>query len=68
MWIKVHSAGVKPNTIFVQTEQICAIYKDLREQRYNCGTIIQFSGEENNYVGVSESADEIMEMIRKHER
>ena len=59
MFIKLHFPG-NNDIVYVCKNQICAIYPD---QRDNNDTIVQFCGEEENYVFVKESPEEIIKMI-----
>ncbi len=54
-----HADGKK---IYVNPEQVCAVYP------YFNKTVIQFSGEEINYLGVLESAESIANMIMRGEQ
>ena len=61
MWIKLHFY-LSGDEIWAQTQHICATYPDQREQ-YKGGTCVQFDGDEENYLLVRETIDEIGGMI-----
>lgn len=61
MWIKLHFY-LSGDEIAVQTQNICAVYPDQREE-YIGATSIQFAGTEDNYFSVRETIDEIEAMI-----
>lgn len=61
MWIKLHFYQ-SSDEVVVQTQNICAVYQDQRKQ-YKGTTVVQFTGEETNYIQVKESMDEIGAMI-----
>lgn len=62
MWIKVHFQS--GDEVAVNTQNICAVFPDQRtEYKVKGITCIQFAGEEENYIHVSESIDEIGAMI-----
>lgn len=63
MWIKLHFYW-SGDEIAVQTQNICAIYPDQREE-YIGVTNIQFAGTEDNYLTVRETIDEIGAMITR---
>ena len=51
--------------IYVNLEQVCAVYSCFKQEDK---TIIQFSGEEKNYLEVLECADSIANMIMRGEQ
>lgn len=51
--------------IYVNPEQVCAVYPYYKQEDK---TVIQFSGAEENYLEVLESADSIANMIMKGEQ
>lgn len=61
MWIKLHfyQGG---DVVAVQTQNVCAVYSDQRKQ-YKGATCVQFIGEEESYIQVKETVDEIEAMI-----
>lgn len=61
MWIKLHF-HLSGDEMWVQTQHICAIYPDQREQ-YKGAICVQFDGDEDNYLLVRETIDEMGAMI-----
>lgn len=61
MWIKLHFYW-SGDEIAVQTQNICAIYPDQREE-YEGVTVIRFAGTKDNYIFVRETVDEVEAMI-----
>ena len=61
MWIKLHLFR-SGDEVAVQTQNICSMFPDQREQ-YKGVTCIQFIGAEENYIQVKETVDEIGAMI-----
>lgn len=61
IWIKLHfyQSG---DEVFVQTQNICAVFLDQRKE-YKGATCVQFAGSEENYIQVKETIDEIGAMI-----
>lgn len=51
--------------IYVNPEQVCAVYPYFKQEDK---TVIQFSGEEKNYLEVLESAESIANMIMRGEQ
>lgn len=60
MWIKLHFYW-SGDDIAVQTQNICAIYPDQREECKGA-TNIQFA-DNDNYISVRETVDEVEAMI-----
>ena len=61
MWIKLHFFQTG-DEVMVQTQNICAVYPG-KSYKGAISTVIQFCGEEENYIQVIESIDEIGAMI-----
>lgn len=61
MWLKLHLIDSE-DEIHIQSSNICAIYPDQREG-FNNRTIIQFVGNEENYLYVKETPEQIMNMM-----
>lgn len=62
MWIKAHFVD-NGDVIWLQTQNIAAVYPDQGNNKYRGQTVIQFPGEKNNFIKVKESVNEIGEQI-----
>lgn len=62
IFVTRHADGKK---IYVNPENICAVYPYFKQEDK---TVIQFSGEEQNYLEVLESAESIANMIMRGEQ
>ena len=62
MWIKAHFVD-NGDVIWLQTQNIAAVYPDQGNSKYRGQTVIQFLGDETNYLRVKESVNEIGEQI-----
>lgn len=62
MWIKLHSYFYPDEEMNVQVENICTVYRDDRDDMRDA-TVIQFAGESENYISVTESPEEVMRKI-----
>ena len=60
MWIRAHFNN--GDEVIIQTKNITCFYKD-QSAGANKDTIIQFVGNEDNYIIVQESVNEIRERI-----
>lgn len=61
MWIKAHL--LNGDVIHMQTQNIVAVYPFQANNVYNGQTVIRFVGDEDNWIRVKETVDEILSKI-----
>ena len=62
MWVKAHFIN-SGDAVYVNTQNIVAVYAYQGDNQYKGQTVIQFSGDEDNYIIVKETVDEIGEHV-----
>ena len=62
MWVKAHFID-GGDVIYINTQNIVAVYAYQGDGQYKGQTVIQFSGDEDNYIRVKETVDEIGEHV-----
>lgn len=62
MCIKLHSYFSPDDEMNVQVENICMVCRDARDNMRDA-TVIQFAGDSENYISVTESPAEVMRKI-----